>query len=212
VQFGISLASCKIEHNFLDRDTSTELQPMSASPLLFDRGPIEQPANLKNVRLGWLPVLGALVFICFTSTNFMGGTHTQIVLNAVWKTFLGSWHWDLTGPVNVYGRKVGHFIGYGLVSLIFGNAWYKSAQAFAWVTSGWLTPFASSLAVASTFTVACLDEFHQTFLATRVGSLHDALLDTAGAICLNVLFWSIRARNRRKLLERQQVESAVAAR
>jgi VanZ family protein len=159
-----------------------------------------------------LPVLGALAFISFTSTNFMGGSHTQIVLDAVWKTFLGSWHWDLTGAVNVYCRKVGHFIGYGLVSLIFRNAWYKSAQAFAWVTGSWLTPFAASLAVASTFTVACLDELHQTFLATRVGSLHDALLDTAGAICLNVLFWSIRARNRRKLLESRQADSTIAAR
>jgi VanZ family protein len=185
---------------------------MSASPVLFDPTPLDRPANPKNARRGWLPVLAALVFICFTSTDFMGGSHTQILLNAVWKTFLGSWHWDLTGAVNVYCRKVGHFIGYGLISLIFRNAWYKSAQAFAWVTRNWLTPFAASLAVASTFTVACLDEFHQTFLATRVGSLHDALLDTAGAICLNVLFWSIRARNRRKLLESQQVDSTIAAR
>jgi VanZ family protein len=167
---------------------------MSASPVFFNPIPMQRAEKLKHVKSGWLPVLGALIFICFTSTSFMGGAHTQIPLDAVWRTFLGSWHWELTGAVNVYCRKVGHFIGYGLVSLIFRNAWYRSAQAFAWVARNWLTPFAAALAVASTFAVACLDEFHQTFLPGRVGSLHDALLDASGAICLNIIFWTVRAR------------------
>ena len=130
----------------------------------------------------------------------MGGSHTQVLVDAVWKTFLGTWHWDLTGPVNEACRKVGHFIGYGLVSLLFSNAWYKSAQAFAWVVRNWLTPFAAMLAVISTFLVACLDEWHQRFVPGRVGSIRDALLDAAGALFLNLLVWALRARRRRNAL------------
>lgn len=126
----------------------------------------------------------------------MGGMHTQVVVNAVWKAILGSWHKNLTSPVNAYGRKVGHFFGYGIVSLVFRNAWYRSSQAFAWVAVRWLYPFAAVLAVISTFTVACLDELHQTFLPGRVGCLRDALLDAAGAIFLNVIFLAIAARRR----------------
>jgi VanZ family protein len=180
---------------------------MSTTPMLFNPSRSSRPRSLHP----WLPVLYALAFICFTSTTFMGGSHTQILVNAVWKAVLGTWHWNLTGPVNGIGRKVGHFFGYGIVGLIFRNAWYKSARAFAWVMRSWLTPLAGSLAVMSTFSVACLDEWHQRFLPGRVGSLRDALLDAAGAIFLNVIFWALMARRRRRMVERSQ-QVATAAR
>jgi VanZ family protein len=173
---------------------------MSASPALFNPAQSSRSRNANH----WLPVFYALVFICFTSTTFMGGSHTQILVNAVWKAVLGTWHWDLTGEVNGVGRKVGHFIGYGLVGLIFRNAWYKSARAFHWVPRNLLMLFAASTAVSSTFAVACIDEWHQTFLVGRVGSLHDALIDAAGAVFLNAIVWTIVARKRRRLIERSQ--------
>jgi VanZ family protein len=130
----------------------------------------------------------------------MGCQTTQVAVNAVWKTLFGTWHWDLTGEVNGYFRKVGHFFGYGLISLLFRNAWYKTAKAFAWVLRRWLTPFAGTLAVMTTFAVSGLDELHQRFIPGRVGSLRDALVDTAGAMFINVAVWSIRARRRRNLI------------
>jgi VanZ family protein len=153
-----------------------------------------------DVKREWLAVLCALAFVACTSTTVMGCQTTQIVVNAVWKALFGTWHWDLTGEVNGYFRKVGHFFGYGLISLLFRNAWYKTARAFAWVVRSWLTPFAGTLAVVTTFAVAGMDELHQRFVPGRVGSLRDALVDTAGAMFINVAFWSIRARRRQSLL------------
>lgn len=180
---------------------------MSAAP--FALATVSRRSAAQVGRKAWLPVLLALIFIRFTSTSFMGGTHTQILVTAVWNTFLGSWHRELTGPVNEYCRKTGHFIGYGLVSLIFLNAWRRSAEAFGWVTRNWLAPFAAFLAIASTFTVACLDEFHQTFLPGRVGCLSDALIDVAGAIVLNAIFWALRVRSRRAAAPGRQPLAAV---
>jgi VanZ family protein len=71
----------------------------------------------------------------------------------------------------------------------------------------WLTPFAAFFAIASTFAVACLDEWHQTFGPGRVGSLHDALLDAAGAIFLNAIFWASIARSGRRHLKRARMEA-----
>jgi len=170
---------------------------MSASPMLLNPLPGASP---RATRLGWLPVLFTLVFIACTSTTFMGCQTTQVVVNAVWKTLFGTWHWDITGEVNGVLRKTGHFFGYGVVGLIFSNAWYRSAKAFAWVMRNWLTPFAASLAVASTFLVACLDEWHQRFTPGRIGSIRDALIDAAGAFFLNLLLWALRARRRRNAL------------
>jgi VanZ family protein len=170
---------------------------MSASPMLLNPLQIPSPRGVKRV---WLPVLCALAFIACTSTTFMGCQTTQVVVNAVWRALFGTWHWDLTGMVNGYFRKTGHFFGYGVISLLFRNAWYKTAKAFAWVVRSWLTPFAGTLAVVTTFAVSGLDELHQHFIPGRVGCLRDALVDTAGALFLNVAFWSIRSRRRLDLL------------
>jgi VanZ family protein len=180
---------------------------MSVSP-----APLQPAQSTRGRKIWshWLGVLYAIIFICFTSTSFMGGSHTQILVDAVWKVVFGNWHWDLTGPVNEACRKVGHFFGYGLVGLIFRNAWYNSAKAFQWLVRSWLTPFAASLSIASTFLVACLDEWHQRFTPGRVGSIRDALLDAAGAFFLNVIFWTLSVRNRRKRMERSLPASALS--
>jgi VanZ family protein len=141
----------------------------------------------------------------------MGGSHTQILVDAVWKAVFGTWKWSITGDVNEYCRKVGHFFGYGLVGLIFRNAWFNSAKAFSWIMRTWLTPFAVLLSVASTFLVACLDEWHQTFVPGRVGILRDALLDAAGALFLNIILWRLTVRGRRKRIATKQSHARCPA-
>jgi VanZ family protein len=152
-----------------------------------------------------MPVLFSMVFVCFTSTSFMGGNHTQVLVNAVWRTFLGTWHWDLTAPANILGRKVGHFLGYGVIGLIFRNAWHTSIRAGLMRIGAGLASLqgmvsVSALSVLSTFIVASLDELHQRFVPGRVSSFHDVMVDTAGAVFLNAVFWTVRAYRRGKAL------------
>ena len=52
------------------------------------------------------------------------------------------------------------------------------------------------IAVAATILVASADEFHQTFLPNRTGSLSDVLLDTAGALTLQLTLFLILHFNR----------------
>jgi VanZ family protein len=66
-------------------------------------------------------------------------------------------------------------------------------------------PFAAGLAVASTFLIGCLDEWHQRYLRGRVGSIRDALLDSAGALFINLIVWAVVARRRRKVLSGLQL-------
>jgi VanZ family protein len=128
----------------------------------------------------------------------MGGSNTGAVVAAVWKALFGAKNLKLAAEINFVGRKVGHFFGYGMVGLIFRNAWYKTARAFSLVVKSWLNPFAAFLAVCSTFIVGSLDEYHQMFTPGRVGCLHDALLDTSGSLFLNFVFWTVIAYKRKK--------------
>jgi VanZ family protein len=175
---------------------------MSASPALF---PSTRFAPRPSVRSAWFPVLCSLIFVCFTSTSFMGGNHTQVLVNLVWRTFLGKWHWDLTAPVNIMCRKVGHFFGYGVIGLIFRNAWHASIRARIMRIGASLATLqgmisVSALSVLSTFIIASLDELHQRFVPGRVSSFRDVMVDTTGAIFLNVVFWTVRSYRRRKAL------------
>lgn len=186
---------------------SLEICLMSATPMLLNPIPAtrcHRVTRSHQVMREWLIVLGALLFVACTSTTFMGARTTQVIVNAVWKALFGTWHWNMLGAINGLCRKTGHFFGYGMISLLFRNAWYKTAKAFAWVVRSWLTPVAGTLAVATTFLVAGMDELHQHFIPGRVGCLSDALLDTAGALFINVAFWSIRAR--RQMESRRRLE------
>jgi VanZ family protein len=134
--------------------------------------------------------------VCFTSTSFMGGSHTQVLVDHVWNALLGTWHRNSTAIVNEVIRKVGHFFGYGAIGLLFRNAWHSSIRAhlaainYRWLGSR-LMLSASGLSILSTFVVAGLDEWHQRYLPGRVGSLRDVLLDTAGALALNLALWTL---------------------
>lgn len=168
---------------------------MSAAPVVVHTSTIQRPYSLRKE---WVAVLCAMLFICCTSTTFMGARNSQIVVNSIWKLLFGNWQAAQLGHVNSALRKTGHFFGYGTVGLIFRNAWYKTAQVFSLVVKSWLNSFAGLLAVISTFIVGSLDEYHQMFTPGRVGCLRDAVWDTCGAICLNLAFWAVWARHRRQ--------------
>jgi len=192
----------QVEPARFDRESAIGDESMSASPVLFPRSRI---AAHPSVQSAWIPVLLSLIFVCFTSTSFMGGNHTQVLVNGVWQTFLGKWHWELTAPVNIMCRKVGHFLGYGVIGLIFRNAWHASIRGRLLRIGASLATLqgmvsVSALSVLSTFIVASLDELHQRFVPGRVSSFHDVMVDTTGAIFLNVVFWAARAHKRRKAL------------
>jgi VanZ family protein len=132
----------------------------------------------------------------------MGGSHTQVVVSAVWQAVFGDWHFKAAANLNEVLRKVGHFFGYGMISLLFRNAWFRTLRLFPWFARTSLVQLAGQLAVLSTFLVGCLDEWHQTFLPGRVGCLRDALLDTTGALVLNVAFWALYIRKRKQAIAR----------
>ncbi len=68
-------------------------------------------------------------------------------------------------------RKGTHFIGFGLVSLLFFLFYRKL---------GWRFP--ALLAIGSTFMIASLDEYRQTLIEGRTGMFGDVVIDTVGAV------------------------------
>ena len=112
--------------------------------------------------------------------------------------------------IHEIGRKVGHFVGYGLMSYFFFRAFrgtyhvYHGTESILRkkiVPAGhrlfeylWQWRWAA-LAIAGTALIATADEVHQKGDPTRTGTWWDVLLDTVGALVFQLVIMAlIRAR------------------
>jgi VanZ family protein len=89
-------------------------------------------------------------------------------------------------------RKAAHFTEYALLALLAARAFRTSARD-ALRRRWWLASFALVACVALT------DEYHQSFLPSRTGTIYDSLLDMAGgaAALACAALWVARARRKR---------------
>ena len=83
-------------------------------------------------------------------------------------------------------RKTAHFTEYGILALLLWRARRRSIESseklWRWSQAG--------VALGVTVLFAITDEWHQSFVPSREGSLRDVLIDSAGAtMALAGLWW-----------------------
>ncbi|HEX5236821.1 MAG TPA: VanZ family protein [Silvibacterium sp.] len=142
-------------------------------------------SRLHSVR-HWIPAALAVLMIAIESTVMMSADNTSRWLLPIWVHLFGPItpaHW---ATVHHYIRKTGHFTGYGIVSLCFFHGWRKTLHlTSSGVRALWMR--SAALAIGCTVLVASADEFHQSFLPSRTGVPQDVVLDTSGAIAVQLL-------------------------
>jgi len=87
-----------------------------------------------------------------------------------------------------YLRKSGHVIGYAVMSILFYRAWRVTIAVPG--MPRWSLVW-SRIAFFMTTLVASLDEWHQSFLPSRTGNVHDILLDSTAAFGGQVLLYLV---------------------
>jgi len=169
--------------------------------------PLPPPQPVRSPRqslvLAWLPTFFWMGVIAFESTAVFTSEHTQGWLFRILTASLG-FKFALTHTflLNEYGRKIGHFTGYGILSFLSFFGW---TQLLAYHKQMYLASLgkvvamarrwhvrAAALSVLLTFAVAAADEFHQSFIPGRTATFRDVVLDTLGGIfaqILILLFW-----------------------
>jgi hypothetical protein len=139
----------------------------------------------------WLPALIATAVIAGESTPTFSAENTS--------GWIRPWFEHIFGHVNDHvwfvghylARKTGHFTGYGTVCLTYLRAWLFILARKTGLSVGAWRLRACALGVASTFCVASLDEWHQTYLPTRTGAFSDVMIDTVGASIACGLVWLV---------------------
>jgi VanZ family protein len=143
--------------------------------------------TISPVWKAWLAAGLWLGLIAFESTNTLSAENTGSLLYPLLHFLLGldpvrflTWHLVL--------RKTGHIIGYAVLSLLLFRAW--KATILVSGSPRWSIVWAR-IAFAMTALVASLDEWHQTFLASRTGAIRDVMLDSSAALAAQILlfFW-----------------------
>jgi VanZ family protein len=145
----------------------------------------------KHLLKTWIAAILWLGLIVGESTNFASAEHTARLLYPLLHFLFGLqpaqfpvWHFLI--------RKTGHFVGYFTLSWLLFRAW---RDTFPIAGVNWSMQWAR-IAFFMTALVACLDEWHQTYLPSRTGTLHDVLLDSTAALTAQaVIFMILRRRN-----------------
>jgi VanZ family protein len=124
----------------------------------------------------------------FESTDFCSSQNTGSVLYAILTHLFG--HIDLAKFLvfHHYLRKTGHVIGYGMLSILLLRGWRATlVRNRVW----WWRP--SWLSWLGTVLVATMDEWHQSYIPSRTGSIWDVALDSvAGAAFLVAAYLWLR--------------------
>jgi VanZ family protein len=136
-----------------------------------------------EVLKAWIAAILWLIVIAIESSALLSASHTGRILYPLLHFLFGIdrerfhvWHF--------YIRKSGHVIGYGTLSILLFRAWRATLPAPG--NLRWAMRWAN-FAILGTALVASLDEWHQTFIPSRTGTVHDVVLDTCAGIGAQVL-------------------------
>jgi VanZ family protein len=136
-----------------------------------------------EVLKAWIAAVLWLVVIAIESSSLLSAHNTGRILYPLFhflfgvdRMRFGHWHF--------YLRKSGHVVGYGTLSILLFRAWRATLPVPN--NSKWTFRWAN-IAILGTALVASLDEWHQTFIPSRTGSVRDVVLDTCAGIAAQVL-------------------------
>jgi VanZ family protein len=165
---------------------------------------------MRNARMRifvhWIPALIGIAVIVVESTAMMSAENTSRWLLPLWIKLFGPISPDRWAIVHHYIRKTGHFVGYGLVSMGFFNAWRVTLENRwpSWPPAAWVRfRYSAALGLLCTLLLASWDEWHQSFLPGRTSSARDVLLDFCGALAAHLMVLAVVAMRRRPYRDAQ---------
>ena len=123
----------------------------------------------------YLPLLVWLAFISVASSDSFSAGNTSRFIGPLIR-----WLFPNTSPesllvIHMITRKLAHFTEYAILGFLAARAFRTSERPA--ISSRW---FLISLTLIVTYALA--DEYHQSFVATRTGSIYDSLIDIAGGV------------------------------
>ena len=129
----------------------------------------------------WMPALCWVVVMFVASTDLMSAEHTSRFIGPFLQWLVPDIAPETIRTVQFAMRKAAHVTEYAILAALLLRAIRGDRPQ--------LRLASAALAVALAITWAALDEYHQSFVASRTGSAGDVLIDAAGAIVGAIGYW-----------------------
>ncbi len=147
------------------------------------------------------------------STDTASAANTTVVLYKVIAVIAPHVQPSLVQQLDEVLRKSGHFLGYGILSVLVFLALRNTNRdrvrpllCRTWGTylsDLWRAEWVL-IGMLATVVTASFDEIHQTFIPSRTGRWQDVVLDTIGAAALQLVVYLLSAR----VLKQRQVTAS----
>jgi VanZ family protein len=138
---------------------------------------------MKKILKYWIPPLLWMAFIFPVGNKALSSPFLWRLNQAFWRWLIPDVDESLIDIVYIIIRKSLHFIEFAFLAFLLYRGFRKDSKT-KWNLQ-WAT-YAGSMGIGYGF----LDEFIQSFMASRNGSLIDCLFDTAGVLfALGIIYW-----------------------
>ena len=141
----------------------------------------------------YAPLLLWMAFIFLASTGAFSGENTSRILRPLLLWLFPHVSEEQIAVIHLLIRKFAHFSEYAVLGFLAARAFAGSAQRL--LRGHWTTVSAILVVI-----YALLDEFHQSYVASRSASIFDSLIDIAGGLFALICFAYFRRTRRRKAL------------
>jgi VanZ family protein len=123
----------------------------------------------------YFPLVAWLLFISFASSDNFNAGNTSRIIGPLILWLFPSTSIETLGLVHVITRKAAHFTEYAILAFFAARAFRTSPRPA--IASRW---FLISLGLVVVY--ALLDEYHQSFVPSRTGTIYDSLIDIVGGL------------------------------
>jgi VanZ family protein len=133
----------------------------------------------------WLPAIAWMILIFAGSTDLLSADHTSRFIGPFLRWFAPHVSDATIASIQLVVRKCAHLTEYAILAALF----YRALRL----------PRERGLVLAFFFAAICavLDEFHQSFVASRTASPWDVTIDGVGALIGLVVYAAIENRKSR---------------
>ncbi len=140
----------------------------------------------------YAPLVIWLLFISYASSDSFNAGNTSRIIGPLVLWLFPNTSAETLLAIHVFTRKAAHFTEYAILALLAARAFRTSPRAA--LAKRW---FLASFALVVAY--ALLDEYHQSFVPSRTGSIYDSLIDISGGLtALLLLRWRHNAQRRSK--------------
>ncbi|MFN0139708.1 MAG: VanZ family protein [Pyrinomonadaceae bacterium] len=145
----------------------------------------ESKTNWRVGLMAYAPIVLWMAVIFFFSSSAGAMTETSRIIGPLLQFFFPDMPYETRQIIHGFVRKLAHFIEYAILAFLAVRALSLSAPVF-------VRRWRYLMALVFVGVIASIDEFNQSFEATRTGAIGDVLLDIAGGAAMISLLWLVK--------------------